>query len=147
MNEIIISKMTLSDFDNLSNTLISDFDDFWNENMLKGELQNPLSTYIMAQIGNEIIGFAGIIDTVDQMEITNIVVKKSYRNKGFGNILLNKLISLSKEKHKEEILLEVNENNTPAIKLYEKNGFKKCGLRKKYYNNTDNAIIMNLKIN
>jgi len=146
MSEITVSKMTFSDFDDLSNTLVSDFDDFWNENMLKTELQNPFSTYIIAKLGKEILGFAGIIDTVDQMEITNIVVKKNYRNKGIGNILLNKLISISKEINKNEIILEVNENNIPAIKLYEKNGFKKCGLRKKYYNNTDNAIIMNLKI-
>ena len=147
MNELIISKMTLSDFNALSDILISDFDDFWNENILKSELQNPFSTYIMAKLGNKIVGFAGMIDTIDQMEITNIVVKKDYRKNGIGNILLNKLISLAKENKKTKIILEVNENNISAIKLYEKNGFKKCGLRKRYYNNTDNAIIMNLKIN
>ena len=147
MNELIISKMTLSDFNTLSDILISDFDDFWNENILKSELQNPFSTYIMAKLENKIVGFAGMIDTIDQMEITNIVVKKDYRKNGIGNILLNKLISLAKENKKTEIILEVNENNISAIKLYEKNVFKKCGLRKRYYNNTDNAIIMNLKIN
>lgn len=147
MNELIISKMTLSDFNTLSDILISDFDDFWNENILKSELQNPFSTYIMAKLESKIVGFAGMIDTIDQMEITNIVVKKDYRKNGIGNILLNKLISLAKENKKTEIILEVNENNISAIKLYEKNGFKKCGLRKRYYNNTDNAIIMNLKIN
>ncbi|MGN1310777.1 MAG: ribosomal protein S18-alanine N-acetyltransferase [Clostridia bacterium] len=147
MNELIIAKMTLSDFNALSDILISDFDDFWNENILKSELQNPFSTYIMAKLGNKIVGFAGMIDTIDQMEITNIVVKKDYRKNGIGNILLNRLISLAKENKKTEIILEVNENNISAIKLYEKNGFRKCGLRKRYYNNTDNAIIMNLKIN
>ena len=40
--------------------------------------------------------------------------------------------------------LEVNENNIPAIKLYEKFNFQKVGLRKKYYNNIDNAILMTL---
>lgn len=147
MNELIISKMTLSDFNTLSDILISDFDDFWNENILKSELQNPFSIYIMAKLESKIVGFAGMIDTIDQMEITNIVVKKDYRKNGIGNILLNRLISLAKENKKSEIILEVNENNISAIKLYEKNGFKKCGLRKRYYNNTDNAIIMNLKIN
>ena len=53
----------------------------------------------------------------------------------------------AKENKKSEIILEVNENNISAIKLYEKNGFKKYGLRTRYYNNTDNALIMNLKIN
>ena len=38
--------------------------------------------------------------------------------------------------------LEVNVENTPAIKLYEKFGFKNLGIRKKYYNNTTDAYIM-----
>ncbi len=37
--------------------------------------------------------------------------------------------------------------NIPAIKLYEKYGFKQVGLRKKYYNNKDNAILMDLVLN
>ena len=40
------------------------------------------------------------------------------------------------------INLEVRESNISAIKLYKKFGFEVCGLRKKYYNNTENAILM-----
>lgn len=147
MKTIEIMQMTLSDLDNISSTLQTCFDDFWNYNILKSELENPNSKYIVAKMEETIIGFAGIIDTLDQMEITNIVVRKDMRNKGIGNILLNKLIQLSKGNQKNTIFLEVNSNNLNAIKLYEKNGFKKVGLRKKYYNNTDDAILMNLKIN
>lgn len=147
MKTIEIMQMTLSDLDNISSTLQTCFDDFWSYNILKSELENPNSKYIVAKMEETIIGFAGIIDTLDQMEITNIVVRKDMRNKGIGNILLNKLIQLSKGNQKNTIFLEVNSNNLNAIKLYEKNGFKKVGLRKKYYNNTDDAILMNLKIN
>lgn len=142
-----ISKMTLSDLESISSVLLCDFDAFWNYNILKSELENPYSEYIVLKKENEILGFAGILDTLDQMEITNIVVRKDMRNKGIGNILLNKLIELSKENKKNTIFLEVNSNNSVAIKLYEKNGFKKVGLRKRYYNNTYDAILMNLKIN
>ena len=55
------------------------------------------------------------------------------------NYAINKI---SKTTKKETISLEVNEKNTIAIKLYEKFGFEKVGLRKKYYNEKDNAIIM-----
>lgn len=147
MSQYTISKMTFSDLENISSSLLSDFDNFWNYNILKSELENTRSQYIVLKAENEILGFAGIIDTLDQMEITNIVVRKDMRNKGIGNILLNRLIELSKENKKNTIFLEVNSNNLVAIKLYEKNGFKKVGLRKKYYNNTYDAILMNLKIN
>lgn len=142
-----IKKMLISDLDNISETLTTCFDNFWNYNILKSELENNNSQYIVAKIGKNIVGFAGIIDTLDQMEITNIVVRKDVRHKGIGNILLNELIKISIKNNKNNIFLEVNSNNLFAIKLYEKNGFKKVGLRKNYYNNTDDAILMNLKIN
>lgn len=142
-----IKKMLISDLDNISETLTTCFDDFWNYNILKSELENNNSQYIVAKLGENIVGFAGIIDTLDQMEITNIVVRKDMRHKGIGNTLLNELIKMSIKNNKNTIFLEVNSNNLFAIKLYEKNGFKKVGLRKNYYNNTDDAILMNLKIN
>ena len=45
---------------------------------------------------------------------------------------------------KGSMLYNENENNTSAIALYKKYDFKQVGLRKKYYNNTDNAILMSL---
>ena len=54
---------------------------------------------------------------------------------------------MSKNLNLVSITLEVNENNLDAIKLYEKFGFEKLGIRKKYYNNTDNALIMTKKLN
>ena len=146
MKGILISEMTLSDLNEISKIITVEFDDFWTANTLESELKNPFSKYIVARIENEIVGFAGVIDTVDRLEITNIVVKKNFRKNGIGNELLKNLIKLAKENEKTEITLEVNNINLPAIKLYEKNGFKNLGIRKKYYNNTDDANIMTLKI-
>lgn len=146
MKNIIIEDMTLSDFSDISNILTIEFDDFWNSNILETELKNPFSKYFVAKIDTEIVGFAGAIDTVDQLEITNIVVKKSFRKQGIGNKLLEVLINMAKESNKNEIVLEVNNKNLAAIKLYEKNGFKNIGNRKKYYNNEDDANIMALRI-
>lgn len=146
MKNIKIDKMTLSDLNKISEKLITEFDDFWNINILQNELKNPFSKYIIAKLEDEIVGFAGVIDTVDQLEITNIVVKKTFRKKGIGNMLLVELIKLAQDNNKKEIILEVNNNNLNAIRLYEKNGFKNVGYRKKYYNNTDDANIMTLKL-
>lgn len=57
---------------------------------------------------------------------------------------MQKLISLTKEFNYSELTLEVNSNNTSAKKLYLKFGFKELGIRKKYYNNKDDALIMTL---
>ena len=147
MSKIEIKEMTLSDLKQIENTLETEFDNFWNANILESELKNTLSKYIVAKIKTEIVGFAGIIDTLDQFEITNIVVKKDFRKNGVGNALIAELIKLAQiNNNKDKIILEVNKTNLPAIKLYEKNGFQNIGLRKKYYNNTDDANIMALQL-
>jgi len=140
------SKMILDDLNSISSILQSDFDDFWNENILKSELKNENSYYIVAKENNDIVGFGGLWKSIDDIHITNIVTKKNFRNKGIGNAILNELINQAKIFGYNIITLEVNETNLPAIHLYKKFAFKEVGIRKKYYNNTDNAIIMNLEI-
>ena len=57
---------------------------------------------------------------------------------------MEKMIAESKRENVSSLTLEVNEKNIPAQNLYKKYGFNVLGTRKKYYNNTDNAIIMTL---
>lgn len=143
MDNIKISRMTVSDLNEIEDILFSDFDDFWNINTFKSELLNPDSKYIVAKIDNKIVGYAGIWKAVDDVHITNIVTAKNLRRQNIGSILLSNLIEMAKaENGITSITLEVNCNNLPAKKLYEKSGFEVVGLRKKYYNNIDDAIIM-----
>lgn len=140
----MIGEMNLQDLENIKGCLLTDFDNFWSYNILKQELENGKSKYFVAKQENEIVGFAGILLIIDQVNIMNIVVKKDKRNFGIGSSLLEEIIRYSKIHNATSITLEVNEKNIPAIKLYKKYGFKQVGLRRKYYNNEDNAILMDL---
>lgn len=80
MNDLILSSMTFEDLDSISHILQSDFDDFWNYNIFKSELENKNSKYIVAKINNEIVGFGGIWNSSCDIHITNIVTKKNKRN-------------------------------------------------------------------
>ncbi len=143
---IEIKKMTLEDYEKIKDNLQKDFDDFWTPTILESELKNENSRYVVAKENNKIVGFAGIIILPDDIEITNIVTKKTERKKGIGKLLLDKIIEISKEEKKELLSLEVNEKNLIAINLYSKFGFEKVGIRKKYYNGIEDAIIMTKKI-
>lgn len=142
--DIKISKMTLSHLHEIKDILIPDFDDFWTYTIFETELKNPNSQYFIAKLDDEIVGFAGIWNVLDEMHITNIVTKTSKRHMGIASKLLEKLIETSKTKPATLLTLEVNSTNTNAIKLYEKYNFKKVGLRKNYYGQNENAIIMTL---
>lgn len=144
MENLKISKMQLADLSEIENIFYLDFPCSWKINTLKEELQNDSSIYIISKIEQEIIGFAGIWLSVDDAHITNIVVKKSYRNMGIGSKLLEELIKLTKKNDKQSLTLEVNTNNIYAQKLYTKYNFKILGTRKKYYNGIEDAFIMTL---
>lgn len=139
---IKIEEMTFEDYEKIKDNLKEEFDEFWSASILKSELESENSKYIVAKEDDKVVGFAGIIILPDNAEITNIVTKKSERKKGIGSLLLEKLIEMARNEKKENISLEVNENNISAINLYEKYKFETVGMRKKYYNGKDNAIIM-----
>lgn len=147
MENILINKMTNEDLEQIKDNLSKDFDDFWNYEILKEELNSKTSEYIVAKnSNNSIVGFAGIKIILDEAEIMNIVTKKEERHQGIGKLLLKEIIRISKENNICLINLEVNAKNTIAINLYKKYNFKEVGLRKKYYNGQDDAILMTLKI-
>ena len=140
-----IEKMTISDLEEIKDVLEKDFDDFWKVNTLKEELLSNYSCFITIKLDktNEILGFAGFKKTLDTADIMNIVVRKDFRNKKIGKKLLSSLIKKAKEQNIKTIFLEVNSKNLPALKLYENIGFKKIGIRKNYYKNSDG---INMKI-
>ena len=98
MNDFSITKMTLSDLELILPSLATDYDDFWDEVHLRNELNNMNSEYIVCKNNrNEILGFAGIWKSVDDVHITDIVVKKTLRRTGVGSILLENLIRNGKK--------------------------------------------------
>ena len=69
-----IYNMTDYDLSLIKDILISDYDDFWTYNILEDELKNSSSEYFVAKLDNNILGFAGIWKSVDDVHITDIVV-------------------------------------------------------------------------
>ena len=86
--QIKISKMNIDDLNKISPVLLTEFDDFWNYNIFKSELENENSKYVVAKNNDEIVGFAGIWISIDEAHVTNIVTKKDLRKNGIGSILL-----------------------------------------------------------
>ena len=142
ITKIQIYAMTFDDLNMLKDNLKTDFDDFWSFEILREEIANTNSKYLVLLYDGQIVCFGGIKIILDEANLMNIVTKKQMRHNGFANFLLNELISISKKEKCSTITLEVNENNLPAINLYKKFGFTEVGRRKKYYRNGDTAILM-----
>ncbi len=136
-----ITKMNEGNLEFLVQNL-KEFDEFWNEKILREEFLNENSSYFVISKNENILGFAGLWFNIDEAHIMNIAVKKEERRKHLGTELLKYLINVAQNENKKCITLEVNEQNISAIELYKKFEFKEMGRRKKYYSNQFDAIIM-----
>lgn len=88
----------------------------------------------------EMVGFV-LTQITDEINIVSIAVDKEYRNLGLATKLIQKVEELANEK-KMNISLEVAVDNITAYLLYEKLGFEKRRIRKKYYSNGADCIEM-----
>ena len=146
MLDIKIKKMTKEHLEQIKDILQTEFDEFWNAEVLAKELENPLSTYIVAVNDGQVVGYAGLWEPCDEGHVTNIVTKLDKRGNKIASIMLEKIIQIAKDKKLKCVTLEVNVHNDIAINLYKKYEFKEVGKRPKYYNGVDDALIMTKEI-
>ncbi|MEG0872589.1 MAG: ribosomal protein S18-alanine N-acetyltransferase [Clostridia bacterium] len=111
------------------------------------ELNNNYYHYIIAKKNNIIVGYISIFYMFDTMDLISIVVKKDFQKKGLASFLLEHIFNIAKKNDVKKILLEVRVSNIAAINLYLKYGFKKIHLRKSYYDNGEDALIFQKRIN
>ena len=112
------------------------------EAMLEDCVYNPYKRAYVYTIFDEIVGYISTMFDGYDVEILNFCVYKSYQNKKIGRELLNYALSYFYSKNAISAFLEVRESNLKAIHIYELFGFKKINVRKNYYSNNENAIVM-----
>lgn len=118
------------------------FDQPWTENMFIPELSADNAYYLVGVRGDEVLCYGGFHKVLDEGHITNIAVKSTERGRGFGKFLMAMLISKAREAGIKRLTLEVKSTNEVAKNMYSGFGFRVEGVRKKYYNNRDDALIM-----
>jgi ribosomal-protein-alanine N-acetyltransferase len=99
--------------------------------------------------GNEIVGYAILLPTLDEVELLDISIASSFQRQGLGEKLLAELLVLARENDWTRMLLEVRRSNLSAQGLYRKAGFEAIGIRRDYYaltNGREDAIVMEKKL-
>lgn len=115
----------------------------WSENAFRGLLDNPGCFYLVALADGEVAGGIGCTFLGDEVSIDNVVVAEGWRNRGVAKALLRELIAGGEAKGAEAFTLEVRVSNIPAIRLYEKFGFRSEGIRPRFYEKpVEDAMIM-----
>lgn len=131
-----------SDNERIGQLEVECFKSPWSLDMLSQTTSLNNFYGIVCEENGVIVAYVGCIYDFWDGEILNIAVKNEYRRKGIGETLMTKIIEFLRLEKKENVYLEVRKSNVFAQKLYAKLGFFPIGERKKYYENTEDAIVM-----
>ncbi len=141
---IVVDRMTIDDIPAVRAIEHDSFSTPWPPHAYRTELEtNRMAHYIVARNGDEVVGFAGMWLMVDEAHITTFAVRRDWRRQRIGERLLLALLDLARARGAHEATLEVRPSNTPAMRLYDKYGFRTVGVRPRYYSdNNEDALIM-----
>ena len=116
----------------------------WSRDSFYSEINNKVAKYYTARYSDgKIVGYIGTWHIIDEAHITTIAVHPEFLRQHVGEALIVKMLEDCYNEFIKYITLEVRVSNIPAIKLYEKYGFKSLGTRKGYYqDNNEDALIM-----
>jgi ribosomal protein S18 acetylase RimI-like enzyme len=108
-------------------------EDAFNQERIEKEFAEQGSSFFIAFLGDEIVGYARIRNNQEEfqdkhaIEIHRIYTVGHVLGKGVGQALLDQCISHAKEMNMQTIWLGVWEKNDRAIRFYKKNGFEEFG--------------------
>jgi ribosomal-protein-alanine N-acetyltransferase len=105
----------------------------WGEGEFEAMLAERNTLVNRLRAGGKIIGFAVSRMAADEAEILSIAVAASHRGRGLSRDLLLTHLGHLAGRGMRTIFLEVEENNQPARRLYERAGFSAVGRRERYY--------------
>lgn len=117
----------------------------WSREMLKEELDNACSAFLVAEDNGRVAGYAGLQVVLDEGYIANVAVDPDYRRQGIATRLVQVYIDFARANHLAFLTLEVRPSNTAAIILYGRLGFRSVGRRRNYYEHPkEDCLIMTL---
>src|SRR3954447_274887 len=141
---VVIEPMRLDDLPAVHAIEQASFTTPWPPHAYRSELEtNRLATYIVARIGDAVVGYAGMWLMLDEAHVTTFAVHPRWRRRRIGERMLLTLLDAAVSRRAREATLEVRLSNLAARRLYEKYGFRPVGIRPRYYSdNQEDALIM-----
>ena len=140
---MILREMLVDDLDQVMEIEEELFSVPWTKEGFLTFLMKENGMFLVVEEKGRILGYCGLLTVLDEGDVTNVAVRRDRQREGIGNFLMESMIRLAEERGITMIHLEVRAGNETAIRLYERQGFVRDGLRKGYYTDpTEDAVLM-----
>jgi [ribosomal protein S18]-alanine N-acetyltransferase len=114
----------------------------WTVGVFTSEISNPERCYVVARVGSTLVGYGGMLFSGDDAHVANVAVDPRWHRHKVGSRLLLTMARFAREHGYKNLTLEVRVTNTGAQAMYHRFGFAPAGIRPRYYENTEDAIVM-----
>jgi ribosomal-protein-alanine N-acetyltransferase len=143
-DRLSIVAMAPSDISEVARIERASFATVWPSDAFYNELNaNKLAHYFVGRIDERIVAYGGIWVILEDSHVTTLAVEPAFRGKGFGEVVLMRLIDEALERGAAWMTLEVRESNAVAQRLYRKYGFTTVTMRRGYYSDdNESALVM-----
>ncbi len=97
----------------------------------------------------ELIGYAVVMLASDEAHLLNLSIAAGCQRQGYGGQLLQRLCEVARGQGIRLIFLEVRPSNVAGLRLYERHGYKRVGLRREYYPaqaGREDALVLGLRL-
>lgn len=144
---MIVRLMELKDLESVLRIEESIYKTPWDRKAFVSELTENKYSYMFVLVEKElIIGYYGMWIVSDYATVTKVSIMKELQGNNLSKILMDDLIDRCQKAEVSSIDLEVRTSNIPAINLYHSYGFIDTSIRKKYYADGEDAILMLKKL-
>ena len=143
---VIIRKMTPDDLEEIMAIEEVSFDNPWQEEMFEAEMSGPISEALSVEIDGMYAGYMTCRVILDEAHLMNVAIHPDFRRRGYGRRLVQQFLDDCRERGVIVVYLEVRPSNASARKLYRRFGFRTTGVRNKYYENGEDALLMELTV-
>lgn len=143
MSALVVDAMRREDIEPIRQIELKSFDSTWPEDAFVNELENNgAARYLVARLDGRVVGYAGAWMILDEMHVTAVAVDPEVRGQRLGKKLFWHLMKAAVDHGSRWATLEVRETNEVAVGIYREFGYSRVGVRRKYYEGKDDALVM-----
>lgn len=146
-----VREATATDLDRLAEIEMTCFSTPWAREALAAELERSWARVLVAEdvslVGAPVVvGFVNYWLVADEVHVLNVATDPAHRRRGHARALLERMFDDARARRCRRAMLEVRVSNRPAMALYERFGFRPVGVRQRYYDDGEDAVLMTAEL-
>jgi ribosomal-protein-alanine N-acetyltransferase len=147
--EVRLEPLSLSRLDQVLEVEAQAYEFPWTRGNFTDSLASGYAVQLLCA-GEHLLGYYVAMRGVEETHLLNLTVAPAFQRQGWARLLLDALVLWSRAQSAHWLWLEVRASNAPARTLYQSHGFRRVGMRPRYYpaagGGREDAVVMSLEL-